>query len=213
MNEFQFLKNEIEASYLSKDFMHVSSTGDGRLDSAESEGDIIQHIKELFDGTDVEVIEAPKARHWYDIMIKYNGKVFPINIKITSDTSSDNVSSKLGLFYALTGLWPEDVKTNLNNWEPYNTALTQNYKESDADYYFIIYFKTEEVFLFTSLKNLQTLNPNGNNLPFQCNWSKNWEPTDRTADEQLKYLMTTFIQSYIQKARGLDILLEWKNSN
>ena len=213
MSNFDYLKQEIESSFLSKSVLHNSSTGDGRLESAESEVDIANHIKLLFaDNSEVEVMEAPRPRHWYDILIKYKGETYPINIKITSGTSADNVSSKLGLFYTLTGLWPENVSVNLNNWEPYNKALTSNFKDSDADYYFIVYFKNEEVFLFTSLKRIQTLSPNGNNLPFQCNWSKNWDPTDRTADAQREYLMNTFIQSYIQKARGLDILLDWKNS-
>ena len=45
---FNFLKNEIENSFLSNFELYHSTTGDGRLDSAESEIVIIEHLKSLF---------------------------------------------------------------------------------------------------------------------------------------------------------------------
>ena len=44
---FNFLKNEIENSFLSNFELYHSTTGDGRLDSAESEIVIIEHLKSL----------------------------------------------------------------------------------------------------------------------------------------------------------------------
>lgn len=213
MNNFNFLKKEIEESFMSNENLKHSNTGDGRLDSAESEISVISHIQKLFNNTDVKVLCAPKARYWYDIKIIYNNKEYPINIKITSGNSADNVSSKEGLFYSLTGLNP-DRTTGLTRWNTYNTLLTKNLNYStDADYYFIIYFKQEEIFLFTSLKKLNKIVPNGNNLPFQCNWSENFIETTRSNKEQIDYLMETYFTSWVKKTSGFEPLMNWRIEN
>lgn len=211
---FNFLKNEIENSFLSASRLSHSSTGDGRLDSAESETIVIKHLKTLFnENKDIEIFDAPRPRYWYDILVKINGKSYPVNIKITTGKEADNVSSKEGLFYTLTGLWPENIK-GLTRWESYNTLLTKNLNPLlNSDYYFIIYFKENETFLVTSLKRIQELKPNGNNLPFQCNWSKNNEFTERTAEEQNKYLMEIYYQSWLKKLNGFEPLVRWKEEN
>lgn len=207
---FNFLKEEIESSYMPHNYMNFSTTGDGRLDSAESESVVIHHLKELFQGTEVEVHEAPDKRWWYDVLIKYKNEIYPINIKITSGVSYDNISSKQGLFYALTGIWPEG-QSGLTRWESYNTLLTKNFNPvSNTDYYFIIYFKEEETFLFTSLKRLNTLMANGNNLPFQCKWPDNCEITSRSQEEQSFYLMEIYYSSWVKKTGGFEPLLKWK---
>ena len=210
MNNFLFLKEEIENSYMPNNKMNFSTTGDGRLDSAESESSVIKHLQTLFNNTNVEVHPAPDKRWWYDVLIKYNGQIYPINIKMTSGVSYDNISSKAGMFYALTGKWPEDEK-GLNRWESYNTLLTKHFNPaSNTDYYFIVYFKEEEIFLFTSLKRLNTLVANGNNLPFQCKWSDNYEITTRSQEEQSIYLMNVYYNSWIKKVGGFEPLIRWK---
>ena len=211
---FNFLKNEIENSFLSSSCMKHSLTGDGRLDSAESEAVVIEHLKDLFkDNNDVEIIDAPRPRYWYDILIKTDNKVYPVNVKITSGSGADNVNSKEGLFYTLTGLWPENVR-GLSRWESYNILLTKNLNfSSDSDYYFVVYFKEDEMFLVTSLKRIEELTPNGNNLPFQCNWSENYKFTNRTVEEQSKYLMEIYFQSWLKKLNGFEPLMKWKDEN
>lgn len=207
---FNFLKEEIENSYMSNKNMKFSATGDGRLDSAESESVVIAHLQNLFADSDVKVHPAPKERHWYDVLIEYNDKIYPINIKMTTGERADNVSSKIGLFYALTGRWPE-LETGLTKWEKYNTLLTQYFNpETDADYYFIVYFKEDETFLFTSLKRLNTLVANGSNLPFQCKWSDNCEATVRSKEEQAFYLINTYFDSWVKKSCGFEPLMRWK---
>lgn len=211
---FNFLKNKIENSFLSNSELHHSTTGDGRLDSAESEIVIIEHLKSLFsDSKNIEVLNAPRQRYWYDVLIKIDEQTYPINIKITSGESADNVSSKEGLFYALTGIWPETIR-GLTRWESYNTLLTNNFNASlNTDYYFIIYFKEDETFLFTSLKKINELSPNGNNLPFQCNWSKNCIFTTRSIEDQSHYLMDIYFQSWLKKLNGFEPLMKWKEKN
>lgn len=210
MNDFKFLKNIIENSFMSNNNLEFSKTGDGRLDSAESEPIVINHLQKIFQNTSVEIITPPRARYWYDVQIKYNNHFYPVNIKITNGNSADNVSSKLGLFYSLTGIKPETM-TGLHTWQGYNKHLIDNINPiTDADYYFIVYFKIEEKFLFTSLKRIDTLVSNGNNLPFQCNWSANITNTSRSAIEQCDYLMETYYQSWLKKVNGIEPLINWK---
>lgn len=83
----------------------------------------------------------------------------------------------------------------------------------DADYYFIVCFKNSGELLFTSLKHIQTLVPNGNNLPFQCNWGHNRNLTNRSSEEQRKYIMDMFIDSYVKRTPALDLLIQWRDTN
>ena len=204
---YDLLKQILQDNPLTEEL--VQGTGDGRLDSALSEQVVINHLKSILPNTNI--IEAP-ARYWYDIAIQEEEKFFPINIKITNGTSADNVSSKKGMYYALTGIRPEEEK-GLDKWETFIQKLTHNYRASDADYYFIVCFKDTGELLFTSLKHLETLVANGNNLPFQCNWSHNKHSTTRSQDEQLHYIMDTFISSYIKRRPGLDLLVQWRSEN
>ena len=41
-----------------------------------------------------------------------------------------------------------------------------------------------------ALKGLQSLVPNGNNLPFQCNWSNNKHDKSRTFKQAKNFLLT-----------------------
>lgn len=206
---FNELKTLLESLSL-EGSLTKTSTDDGRIQSAESEHLICDLLCNTFqDNENVKVVKAPKPRFWYDIALKINDNFYPINIKITQG-QTDNISSKKGMFYALTGLDPETI-SGLSQWKKYNTVLSENFDANiDTDYYFLVYFKNTQKFLFTSLKRLDTLVPNGNNLPFQCCWNKNIEPTQRTREEQSCYIRNTFIESFKKKTSGLDILLQWE---
>ena len=184
-------------------------TGDGRLDSALSEEIVIKHIRQLLPNVQ---IDAAPSRYWYDIAITIDGKFYPINIKITSGTTADNISSKKGMYYALTGIKPEQEK-GLDKWETFIQKLTTNYTASDADYYFIVCFKNTGELIFTSLKHINNLVSNGNNLPFQCNWGQNKGITNRSDEEQRRYIMDTFISSYVKRTPALDLLIQWRDTN
>lgn len=54
---------------------------------------------------------------------------------------------------------------------------------------------------WTSLKKIQELIPNGNNLPFQCDWHKNREFSNRDEIEATKYLLDIYIQSWDKKIK------------
>lgn len=211
--KFNLIKNIIEITSFSNKNLIEAKNGDGRLTSANSEDNVITFLKELFYNNNISAIieDAPAPRWWYDFLIIFDdGEKIPVNLKITEGNQADNVSSKKGMFYALTGIWPEDIK-GLNKWSSFNEELLKNYNPiTDADYYFVIYFKDDENFLFTSLKHIKTLVPNGNNLPFQCKWKNANTYTLRNIEEQSNYILNTFIDSFIKKQSGLDVLLKWR---
>lgn len=213
--DFNKIKVVLENNTFKKEKEFYSSTNDGRIESAELEHEVIIMLEKIFEETDVKITVAPKARYWYDVKFESEGKFYPVNIKITKGTSADNLSSKEGLFFALTGINPEndEMRGIKRNWELYNKQLLNNLKDNDEDYYFIVVFKGTGKILFTSLKRISKLTPNGNNLPFQCKWNDNLICTTRTRKEQSKYLLDTFIDSFIKKSKGLDVLLKWRDKN
>ena len=125
---------------------------DGRINSILNEDEILRLIENKFD------IDIPVARDWADFYIN----AIPVNIKITTTNTADNASSKKGLYYALTG----QVYSGSGQWEDYLKQLKHNIKDTNKDYFFLIVNKnnTGDVFI-NSLKQISTLQPNGNNLP------------------------------------------------
>jgi type I restriction-modification system DNA methylase subunit len=78
----------------------------------------------------------------------------------------------------------------INDWDRYCEAIGRHLAENpDADYYFLVVNKSQPGDVFwTSLKRLPALTPNGNNPPFQCNWSKNRIRTERSHSEAQSYI-------------------------
>ena len=192
---------------LNKNIALSEENPDGRVNSSINEEIVKHYIKECVETTDffrnneITFVNG-KARFWYDCaLIKDTELLAPINIKITrlSNTSADNVSSKEGLAYALTGINPESA--SMNTWEKFNKVLERTNCSLDSDYYFIIVNKdnTSEVF-FNSLKCINKLVSNGNNLPFQCNWSDNKTLIeDRSNKDSIKYLLAIYNESNEKK--------------
>ena len=156
--------------------------GNERLSSAANEGNVKRLIKKVAKestffsekGLKISDPNGKNNRAWYDFSIEGDGIFIPVNIKITSEKCPDNLSCKLGIFYALTGKRPESAGiSNGIGWEAFAEALAKGLKEkgkdNGKDYYFLVVSKNDskDVF-FSSLKTLQTLTPNASNLPFQC---------------------------------------------
>jgi hypothetical protein len=140
---------------------------DGRINASINEPKVLDAIKRGFD------IHIPRSRNWFDFSIEDAGKFYPINIKITDATHADNLNCKLGIYYALTGVMPDFP--NEINWLAYFEKLSQNMGiNCQEDYYFIVINKQNPTDIFVnSLKGLDSLQANGNNLPFQCHWQRN----------------------------------------
>lgn len=184
-------------SYLKESPVALSNNSDdGRVNSIENENELLDHLDKSPFGA---IIERPQIRAWYDFSIQVGQKSIYINIKVSDLTNSaaDNLSSKQGMGYALTGI------TDLpDNWTDFNQIISRNIR-SGFDYYFLIINKraTNDVF-WTSLKRIEKLQPNGNNLPFQCNWKSNRNWSSRSEEEAIEYILKVYLDSWNKKVQG-----------
>lgn len=139
---------------------------DGRINSAFNEDEIFNLIEQNFS------INRPNMRDWVDFSFEENGNFIPVNIKVSTTKTADNLNCKLGIYYALTGKIPSFG--NGVSWEQYFKNLSDDMIENDKDYYFLIINKENISDVFaTSLKSLESIVPNGNNLHFQAKWDNN----------------------------------------
>ena len=178
--------------YLNTLSIHVSeSHEDGRVNSIDDEDTIIDLLTEKFGDN----IECPPPRCWWDV------KVFghPLNIKSSKfGSAADNFSSKAAILYALTDL-PESEVT-CTSWKNFQNKLKMNSSQREQrDYYIIVLDKTTKRVHLQSLKSLQKLTSNGNNLPFQIKWKDNTEPVERTYLESYDFLINTYKESVTKK--------------
>lgn len=176
----EFLKNY--------DFSLGNFSRDGRINSAFNEYEILKILNNKFN------INRPKARDWVDFSFYENENFIPVNIKISSFQTADNLNCKLGIYYALTGKLP-----HFNNqifWEDYFKNLSQNLAANDKDYYFLVINKSDlnDIF-YTSLKSLKILRVNGNNLPFQTKWSENKIRINRDFQAAKSFILSNFKES------------------
>lgn len=82
------------------------------------------------------------------------------------------------------------------SWECYFKNLKENMQQNSKDYYFLIINKHNPCDVFaTSLKCLETILPNGNNLPFQAKWDNNRNIIKRDFESAKTFLLGTFEQS------------------
>ncbi len=159
---------------------------DGRLNSSVNEEEILNTIKHF-------PIQLPKAREWWDFSFEENDIFYPVNIKITTTKTADNLNCKLGIYYALCDLVP--TFNNEIAWEKYFQKLHKDLgKNTDRDYYFLIINKNDPKDIFiNSLKGIQTLQPN--NLPFQCKWDNNREIVQRNFDGSKNSILSALAKS------------------
>lgn len=87
--------------------------------------------------------------------------------------------------------------SNETNWLSFFEKLKENLgTRKDKDYYFLICNKQDVSDIFANtLKGLQKLQPNGNNLPFQCQWNENRDFKNRSFKQAEKFILTTFGES------------------
>lgn len=152
---------------------------DGRINSCDDESSIVDSLLKKFDNK----IQKPKMRMWYDILaFDHIYGWIPINIKTTTMLTSDNTGNLAMCVYAYT----DEILDISNNNTFVNGKMSdilfeklKNKKynrQNKKDYYFIVLNKTNSKdIIINSIKGLEFLTPNINNLPFQINWSKNRE--------------------------------------
>lgn len=194
---FPFILTEI-VEYLNSIAISISENHeDGRVNSIDDEDTIIDLLICKYGNHNVK---RPKVREWWDV------KLFDYPLQIKSSKygiAADNFSSKAAILYALTDL-PED-KVSVSSWQKFQQALIDhNVEDNGRDYYIISLNKvTNEVHL-SSLKTLQKLTPNGNNLPFQIRWADNTEPVLRTHRQAYDFLVECYKESVLRKISSHD---------
>lgn len=184
----------IEAvEYLSGIVTISSRHEDGRINSIEDEDMVLELLSEQYGE---ENVVKPPPRSWWDL------KLFGYHTNIKSsdftNSASDNFSSKTAMLFALTDLPESEVE--INGWQQWQTALKNNSgTENNRDYYIIVIDKSTGNVYLQTLKSLQVLKPNGNNLPFQIDWARNTEIVERTYEEAYEFLVGCFKQSVMKK--------------
>ena len=181
--------------------LHLSQRSrDGRINSAFNEDEIFNLLEANFD------INRPSMRDWVDFSFEENGQFYPVNIKVSTTHTTDNLNCKLGIYYALTGKEP-----NFDNeikWVDFFKILKENMQENSKDYYFLVVNKNNPNDIFTtSLKRLKDIKPEGNNLPFQAKWDANREIITRDFDSAKDFLLDAFEKSLKLRA---DAYLSYK---
>ncbi|WP_285658158.1 hypothetical protein, partial [Helicobacter bizzozeronii] len=144
-------------------------------------------------------VQMPRHRCWYDLKIVKDSQEIFVNIKVSdlNNNSADNISAKLGMGYALTG-----VQNLPTAWDKFHAILAEQLKLG-YDYYFLVVNKKDPKDCFwTSLKRIKTLISNGNNLPFQCSWSANREFSNRNEIEATRYILSVYLESWRKKVEG-----------
>jgi hypothetical protein len=194
----------------------LTTTGNHQADSAINQkiiGDSLRaftagHPLFVENGLRFEV--EPSPRHWYDFLIRSDDDTvwLPINLKVSSCLGRDDLSSKEGLFYAVTGIRPQDVQ--IRGWDNYFGQLASHVKlfGCAADYYYLVVDKSsidsEQSVFWTSLLQLQRVHPNGNRPPFQCNWSENRERATWSRQRAIGNLLTALNATVELRAEARD---------
>ncbi|MEE3927969.1 hypothetical protein V2E24_00045 [Mycoplasmopsis ciconiae] len=212
LNDYDLVLQNLIDELKKENIYFSKSSSDGRLNSIINEIEIVEVLLKIykripiFNKWNLSLSAHPTPRYWYDILISDPEKEFycPINIKITNlnKASADNISSKEGLYFSLTGEIKEKCP---NSWSEYLELLSKNIKEHERDYYFLVFDKIDnKKIIFNSMRRIKSLTPNGNNLPFQCKWFDNTIPYNRNFEEAQNFLIENLYISINKRAKILE---------
>lgn len=200
---------------ISEGFIELVTYGKGqaRRESTENEVIIGRALQSFAAGhplfSDGLSFQVATNGSWYDFVAQTQDQstFVPINLKVSTLNGQDNVASKAGLFYALTGVMPKN--SLIRNWDVFCRNLAANLKRDDCktDYYFLVVEKSRagvgNVF-WTSLLDLQIVKENGSNPPFQAKWRENMQRSERSRAEAVDYLLNTMGKTFVLRAKALD---------
>ena len=184
MNE---VRNKLSEMIDIKELMNIEKLySDGRTASTVQESYIIDKLKLL---NEYEWF-VPPPRWWFDIALLHDSTYIPINIKITTMTTSDNIGNYSILAYSMTG------KEMSHDCNYSNSVLDEfisgdiKFEEVKRDYWFLVVNKqdkNERVYV-NSFKGLKRLTANKLNLPFQIKWINNLEYNLKTTNEMFNLI-------------------------
>jgi hypothetical protein len=200
-------------NYLKKmDIQFSKASNDGRINSCLDETIVLDLLSKEFKNN----IKIPNIRMWYDVLVyDKKHKWIPVNIKTTTMNTHDNTGNLAMCVYAYTD-HNIDINMQCNNGNM-SKILYDNLKEkkynmqSKKDYYFLVLNKTDNSdIIINSLKGLNKLTPNSNNLPFQVCWNKNRNYIYKNIDncvnlfiESLKKPKTNWKETFMNNIRSL----------
>ena len=99
---------------------------------------------------------------------------------------------------------PEEEVT-CTSWKSFQNKLQMNSSQvNPRDYYIIVLDKTTKKVHLQSLKSLQKLTSNGNNLPFQIKWKDNIHPVERNYLQSYDFLIQCYKDSVRKKILSHD---------
>lgn len=161
--------------YLTKNTIKLSKIiNDGRVCSLVDEDLIINGLEKEFGNS----IVKSKERMWYDIKVNdHKHGWIPVNIKSTSMKSNDNAGNMTMCVYSFTD-YEININKNYKNGKMSKILLEKIKKKelnnSQRDYYFLVLNKNKpDDVIINSIRGLEHIVANPNNLPFQINWNKN----------------------------------------
>ena len=205
------------ATALDENIITLKVTGNPRADSLANQkpiGDALRTFAlahPLFNKHGI-VFEVPlAAKNWCDFIIRTldNRLWLPVNLKVSSFQGRDDLASKEGLYFALTGEAPQ--ARGIMRWKRFTEEIPRQLKldSCTADYYYLVVQKNRgdnhpNVVFWSSLLKLQTVHPNGNRPPFQCCWSENTTHSDRTRADAIRNLLTVLGRTLELRALARD---------
>lgn len=146
--------------------------GEGRAASTLDEGNVkrwmFAHPKWKMYAKDVP------PRHPGDVLIVDGDMIYPINIKTTLGTSTDNATSKAGFLYAFTDVAYDDIPTSITAKKFYELVYSRKIDIPEKDYWYLCFDKIDMTNV--TLRGCKQItcwveNANPANL-LQINWKK-----------------------------------------
>lgn len=191
LNRLPNVMYSIQKFLLDNEIKIYDKNEDGRINSCMDEESIIKILIKEYG----ERIYKPKKRMWYDILVyDYIYNWIPINIKSTTTKTSDNIGNLAICVHSYTNHELDLYKSYQNGIM--SKILIEKIRKKKynmihkKDYYFIIINKNnKDEVIVNSIKGLNELTPNINNIPFQVCWSKNKEFEYKSIDENITMLL------------------------
>ena len=196
-NDTQLIEN---IQIMRNKFVCSKQHKDGRINSGIDDEQVKKYWRSFGDN-----YIAGNDREFYDLAYTDNdGYTYYINFK-SSDfekKSNDNLNAKEAILLAFTDLSLHEIRKKNRSWKPLINALKHNKKDINRDYYYIVFDKSSEKYIFTSVRSLDCLSANGNNLPYQCKWNKHVPQINRTFEQSYEYVTSCFYKSLRLRAEA-----------
>lgn len=200
--------SKITDSIRGKDLNFTHNSQDKRTDSTINEQNVINYLRTV-EGVGNFMMEVP-ARHWSDVLFKYNDEIIAINIKLPNlqKGGNDDAYSRAGLLWSLTDIPYKDIPRSCKDIRLAKLLMENPSQTKYRDYYYLVIDKhdTNNV-MCRGLKEINNIVLNPSNT-FQINWKKECalSPCIRTQEEARHYILDN-LKNVNQKAVNSKLML------